>query len=92
MKVHAFLSQTEFKQLAGHVENLCLFSSDTISEYASCIKTGARHSYAKYLLLPVVFRRQFQTLEYDFEMLKCGVLELTDCVFVIYKIPKQGLT
>ena len=55
------LSEAEYAALGGKLNDLCLFAADSISQSASVIKTGARHSYAKYLLFPVALRRKWRT-------------------------------
>ena len=79
----------EFSQLAGEVDNLCVFAGDKIQEDSSFIKTGARHSYAKYMLFPIALRRKFRTESYDFENMVCGSIEFTDKLYVIYAVEKK---
>lgn len=81
----------EFRQLLGNLDSLCVFATQTITEGASFIKTGARHSYAKYFLFPVKLRRKYRADEYDFEKLLCGTVEYRDRLFVVYGVPKKGL-
>ncbi len=88
--VKGLLGGAEFKQLAGNLQDLCVFSRSTITKPTSAIKTGARHSYAKYLLFPSALRRQFKTEAYDYGRLRCGVLRSRDSVYVIYAVPSVG--
>lgn len=90
MEIRAAVSNIEFRQLDGNLDNLCVFATRTISEPSSAIKTGARHNYAKYLLLPVRLRRQFRTDSYDFDELRCGAMTYKDKLFVIFAIPRKG--
>ena len=71
------------------MSNLCVFATSTIGEPASAIRTGARHSYAKYLLFPVTVRRQFKTDKFDFKNIVCGTLRYKDKLYVIYEVPKK---
>ena len=87
--VKAILAKSEFKQLVGNLDNVSVFSPETIREYASFIRTGHRHSFAKYLLLPSILRRQFKTTDYDFEKMHCGKIENSEMLFVIYAIPRK---
>ncbi len=91
VEVRAIMDEAEFKQLLGNLVNLCIFAKETITEPASAIQTGARHQYAKYILLPVRLRRQFKTDEYDFDNIQCGALKRGDTLYVIYEVPKRGL-
>jgi len=61
----------------------------TITEPTSFTKTGARHSFAKYLLFPVKLRRQFKTDEFDFEKLQCGTVLYKDKLYVVYGVSKK---
>ena len=77
----------EFEQLIGRLDNLCVFATKTVNEPASFTKTGARHSWAKYLLFPVTLRRRFRTDHFDFEKLTCSTVLYKDGLYVIYKVP-----
>lgn len=90
LEVVGQLSSQEYAELQGTLEDLRVFSIKRVSEPASSIKTGARHSYAKYLLFPVTLRRQWRTEQYDFEKLRCGVLPHEDILFVIYAVPAKS--
>jgi len=91
VEVKARMEGSEFEQLLGNLDGLRVFASKTITEPASVVQTGARHSYAKYLLFPVKLRRQFQTDEYDFEKLRCGALRYRERLYVIYEVGRKGL-
>jgi hypothetical protein len=90
IEMRALLSDTEFGQLLSQLDNLCVFATQTITEPATAIKTGARHSYAKYLLLPVKLRRKFKTDEFDFERITAGAVKYRDKLYVIYGIPRKN--
>jgi hypothetical protein len=90
VEVKALLGDTEFQQLLGRLDNLAVFATEAIDEPATAIKTGARHSFAKYLLFPVKLRRQFKTDGYDFSKLSCGVMKYRDTLFVIYGVQKKA--
>lgn len=90
VEVRAIMDDAEFEQLVGNLDNLCVFSTKTITETASAIQTGARHSYAKYLLFPVRLRRQFKTDDYNFEKIVCGAVKHGSKLYVIYEVPKKG--
>lgn len=87
--IKASMGDTEIEQLLGRRENLAVFATETIDEPATAIKTGARHSFAKYLLFPVKLRRQFKTDGYDFDNLSCGVVKYRDTLYVIYGLPAK---
>lgn len=90
IEIRARMHDQEFEQLLGNLDELCVFACKTIKEPASVVQTGARHSYAKYLLFPVKLRRQFKTDEYDFSKLLCGALRSKDKLYVIYEVPRPG--
>ena len=85
--VSALLTQEEYAELQGRLDDLRVFAATLIDEPASTIKTGARHSYAKYLLFPVKLRRRWRTDQFDFEKLRCGVLNHEGTLYVIYAVP-----
>ena len=89
LEIQGLLDQSEFRQLLGELQDLCIFSQGTIIEPASAIKTGARHSYAKYLLFPVKLRRQYKTDAFDFTRIRCGVLKYQERLYAIYDIPSN---
>lgn len=86
VEIKAVMGDTEFQQLLGRLDNLAVFATETINAPAAAIKTGARHSYAKYLLFPVKLRREFRTDGYDFDKLDCGVVRYRDKLYVIYGV------
>lgn len=88
--IRAIMGEPEFKQLVGNLDNLCVFATKTLTEPATFIKTGARHSFAKYLLLPVALRRKLKTDEFDFEQLACATIEYKDKVYVVYGVGKRS--
>ena len=83
------MGSAEFEQLVGALDFLCVFSTKTIVERATAIKTGARLSHAKYLLFPVSLRRRFKTDEFDFEKIVCGSVRYRDKLYVIYEVPRK---
>lgn len=89
VEINALLGSSEFKQLMGELDNLCVFATKFVSEHASFTKTGAKHNYAKYFLFPVKLRRQFKLAEYDFEKLVCGTVEYKDRLFVVYGVERK---
>ena len=91
VEIKALLGDTEFAQLASNLKNLCVFATLNIKEPAKAIKTGARHSYAKYLLFPVSLRRKFKTDTFNFDELECGAVHYKDKLYVIYGVPRKGL-
>ena len=68
-----------------------MFATKTIDNPTKITKTGARHSFAKWLLLPVKLRNQFIAEEYDYSNVKAGFVQYKDCVFFIYKVGKKVL-
>lgn len=91
MQITAVMEKSEFTKIANNLDNVCVFTMDLATHPSSAIKTGARHSCAKYLLLPASLRKQFKTIEYDYRQLECGSLEYDDTIFVIYSIPRKIL-
>ena len=91
IEIRALLSDVEFEHLLGNLDSLCVFATKTIGEPASVIKTGARHSYTKYLLFPVKLRRQFKTDQYDFENISCGTIKYREKLYMIYGVERKGL-
>ncbi len=89
IEVRALLSEAEFSHLAGHLCDLYVFAAPLVNEPAAAIRTGARHSYAKYLLFPVVLRREHQATQFDFGSLRCGVVAHAEQLFVIYRVPRR---
>lgn len=89
--IRALMGQTEFKQLLGNLDNLCVFSTAAVNEPTSYTKTGARHSHAKYLLYPKKLRAKFKKEEFDFEKLSCGTVEYRDKLFVIYGVERKNV-
>ena len=87
--IKALLGTGEFTQLGGHLKNLVLFAVKTIDEPTKAIKTGARHSYARYFLLPICIRKRFKTDTHDFENIKCGAVEYKDGLFVVFRLPRK---
>lgn len=88
--INALLRETEFLQLKGHLKKLAVFSVENLNFSSKAIKTGARHSYARYLLLPVNLRRAFKTDKHDFNNIKCGALTFKDELFVVYSFKRKG--
>ncbi len=89
VEINALMGEAEFRQLLGYLDNLCVFATKTIIEPATAIKTGARHSYAKYLLFPVKLRREFKTHDFDFEKIVCGTVKYREKLYVIYEVPRK---
>lgn len=88
--IKAIIGVPEFEQLAGNLDNLCVFATKTVTEPSSAIKTGARHSFAKYLLFPVKLRRRFKASDFDFEKIICGTVEYKDTLYVVYGVEKKA--
>ena len=89
VEIRALMGVPEFEQLHGSLHDLCVFATKTLGERATAVKTGARHSWIKYLLLPVRLRRQFKTDEFDFENIECGVARYRDTLYVIYGVKRN---
>lgn len=90
LEIHGQLTEQEYLELRGRLQDLRLFAAESVSEPASCVKTGARHSFAKYLLFPVGLRRKWRADDYDFGKLRCGALPHGETLFVIYSVPLKG--
>ena len=88
--IKAILGSQEFAQLQGNIQDICVFATHTIDERATFIKTGARHSHAKFLLLPAVLRRKLPIDTYDFQRLTCGIVHYKDELFVVYRVPRAA--
>jgi hypothetical protein len=52
-------------------------------------KTGARHSYAKWFLVPVKLRTQYKAEDFDYEGAQVGCVEYKDKVLFIYMVGKK---
>jgi len=92
LEIESILEKKEFLQLLGRLDDLCVFSTSAIHEPAKLIRTGARHSCARYFLFPAKLRRKYKSSDYSFEGIQCGVIENTESLFVIYQLPKQGFS
>lgn len=68
-----------------------MFATQTINEAVKITKTGARHSFAKWFLLPAKLRSEFVTEEYDYDNVKAGFIPYKDCVFFVYRVDKKGI-
>lgn len=86
------VGEPEFRHLRGFTDQICMFAIQTIDEPAKATKTGARHSFAKWLLLPAKLRAKFETEEYDYSEVRAGFVEYKDSVFFIYRVSKTGLS
>jgi len=86
--ISALLGQSEFEQLHGCLEDLCLFSTKLFTDRATFVKTGARHSMVKYVLVPTAQRAKLKLSEHDFDNLTCASVTYRDSVFLIYKVPR----
>ncbi len=89
VEIRAVMSAFEFEQLAGNLDNLGVFATKTITHPTTFTKTGARHNFAKYLLLPSKLRRKFRLDEFDFNQLRCGTAEIGDSLYLMFQVPKQ---
>ena len=91
VRVTALLGAEEYRQLAGHLDNLFVFCTQIAKQQTSVTKTGARHSYAKYLLFPAKLRRLFPTESYDFSRVRCGTATYKDELIILYRVPKKSI-
>ena len=89
VEIRALMGETEFKQLLGYLDNLCVFATRTCNQPAKAIRTGARASYSKWLLFPAKLRKQFKTDEFDFGKVLCSTVSYREKVYVVYEIPKR---
>ena len=76
--------EPEFRHLKGFTDHICMFAIHTIDQPVRITKTGARHNFAKWFLLPVKLRARFETGKYDYNEVKAGFIEHKDSVFFIY--------
>lgn len=88
--IHADISPEEFEQLGGELEDLKVFARQTLEDPASIIRTGAKNTYAKYLLVPSRLRKEHPTTRYDFDRVRCGLLKDEEWLYVIYAVPRKG--
>ena len=86
----AKLGEPEFRHLTGFTDQICMFATQTINISTKITKTGARHSFAKWFLLPIKLRSQFTTDEYDYNNVKAGFVQYKDSVFFIYRVDKKA--
>lgn len=86
-RIHAVLGVEEFSQLRSAVSDLCVFSTQRITQPASYTRTGARSQAAKYLLLPAALRRRLPLSQFDFERMTCGAVTYKDSMYVIFRVP-----
>lgn len=87
--IKGLVGVSEFRQLSGYLNKLVVFAIDTIDEPTKAIKTGARHNYARYLLLPVKIRKRFRADTHDFENIRCGAIEYKDRLFVVFCLERK---
>ena len=92
VEINASLTPAEFEQLAGELENLGVFAVKRLEEPASIIRTGAKHTYAKYVLFPSRLRKNYKTAQYDFDQVRCGTLEDEERLHIVYSVPRKGVT
>lgn len=84
--VRAVMSTDEFERLQGKLDDLVVFSPDTIKVPASAIKTGSRHNHSKYFLVPVKVRKELKGNPFSFEEVRCSVFLSEGDEFIIYKL------
>lgn len=88
----ASMKKEEFRNLLGIMDGLIIFASQNIDVPTKAIKTGARHSFARYLLLPISIRKLFKTETHDFDDIKVGMVEFEGDVYVVYRVmEKRGV-
>ena len=90
LELTGLLTEEEYAELNGHLNDLRIFSDRLVTESANTIRSGARHSFAKYLLFPVTLRRRWRTDKHDFERLRCGTFCHRGMLYVIYAIPAKS--
>lgn len=91
LHIKAVFGETEFEQLAGNLDHLCVFSTKMISEPSKATRTGARHSWAGWLF-PKALQRRLETDDFDFERIKCGVVKYLDKLYVVHEVPRKGMS
>lgn len=91
LDITAKMNQDEFIELHGCLNRLCVVNASAIKTPCSVIKTGARHSCAKYFLFPAPLRRRFKTDEFDYNEIRCGTMECDNVLLVVYRIPRRGI-
>lgn len=87
--VRAILGGQEFEHLGGALDNLCVFSTKVVCEESSVIKTGAKHSHAKYFLYPVSLRKKVNANDFEFERVTCGTVEYKDSLYIVFAVPRK---
>lgn len=83
--------EPEFRQLLGYTDHICMFATHTVDEPVKITKTGARHSFAKWFLLPAKLRVEFGADEYDFNSAKAGAIRYKEGLFFIYRVDRKGI-
>ena len=83
--------EPEFRQLLGYTAHICMFATHTVDEPVKITKTGARHSFAKWFLLPAKLRVEFGADEYDFNSAKAGAIRYKEGLFFIYRVDRKGI-
>ena len=86
------VGEPEFRHLKGYTDQICMFATQTIDQESKITKTGARHSFAKWFLLPAKLRAFFGAEEYDYNEVKAGFMPFKDCVYIIYRLNKKGIS
>ena len=81
--------ELEFRHLQGYIDQICMFATQTIKHPTKITKTGARHNFAKWFLLPAKLRTQLDADEYNFDDIKAGFVEYKDSIFFIYRVNKK---
>jgi len=89
--IKTLAGEPEFRHLRGFTDHICMFATQTIDQPSKITKTGARHSFAKWLLLPVKLRNKFESSEYDYGRIKAGYVEFQNSVYFIFRVDKKGL-
>jgi hypothetical protein len=63
---------------------------DTVHEPVKVTKTGARHSYAKWFLVPVKMRNKYKADELDYDEAQAGCVEYKGKVLFVYVVGRKG--
>lgn len=89
VRAEVVLRLEEFEKLVGSFESVSVIPNNLESKKSAYIKTGKRHTAAKYLLFPASLRKKYTTGVYDFEEITCQILEDGNKLNIIFSLPRK---
>lgn len=90
LTVCGMLTEAEFRNLRGNIDRIRIFPLAMIETPSSVIRTGARHSHAKYFLFPSALRRKVSIDQFDLAQTRCGTFETDGDLYVVFAVPGRG--